>query len=68
MENQLHLHMLECPAGDGCLDYVTYIRLLESELGPEGYLIVEHTPEERVADAVAFIRERADEAGVAILT
>ncbi len=67
MENQLHLHFLECPAGEGCLDYVTYIRLLEQELGPDGYLIIEHTPEDKLAAAVAHVRACAEEAGVSIV-
>ncbi len=64
MQNGLHLHMDECPAGEGCLDYVTYLRLLEEALGPDGYLIIEHTPAEKVEAAVKHVRRCAEEAGL----
>jgi sugar phosphate isomerase/epimerase len=67
MENKLHLHMCECPAGDGCLDYATYVKLLEKELGPDGYLIIEHTPADRVGDVVEFIDKAAASSGVTIV-
>ncbi len=64
MQNALHLHMDECPAGEGCMDYVTYLRLLEESLGPDGYLIIEHTPAEKLEAAVKHVRRCAEEAGL----
>ena len=64
MQNALHPHMDECPAGEGCMDYVTYLRLLEEALGPDGYLIVEHTPPEKLEAAVKHIRRYTEEAGL----
>ena len=67
MHDALHLHMDECPAGEGCLDYAEIIRLVESHLRPDTYMIVEHTPLDKLPAAMAYIRDSAAKAGVAIV-
>jgi sugar phosphate isomerase/epimerase len=46
------------------MDYITYLRLLEEMLGLDGYLIIEHTPPEKLKAAVRHIRRWAEEAGL----
>ncbi len=67
MHDALHLHIDECPAGEGCLDYADIIRQVDKHLPPDTYMIVEHTPLDRLPAAMAYIRESASKAGVAIV-
>ncbi|MCY3831413.1 MAG: TIM barrel protein [Chloroflexi bacterium] len=67
MHDALHLHMDECPAGEGCLNYADVIGLADAHLPPETYMMVEHTPLEKLSSAMAYIRESAAKAGVAII-
>ena len=46
------------------MDYITYLRLLEEMLGLDGYLIIEHTPPEKLKAVVRHIRRWAEEAGL----
>ena len=66
MHDALHLHMDECPAGEGCLDYADIIRLVDAHLRPDTYMIVEHTPLDKLPAAMTYIRDSAAKAGVAI--
>ena len=67
MHDALHLHMDECPAGEGCLNYADIIGLLDAHLPPETYVVVEHTPLSRLSAAMTYIKNCAAEAGVAII-
>lgn len=67
LHDELHLHMDECPAGDGCLDYAELTRLIDHYLDPQVYMIVEHTPIEKLSSAFNHIREAATTSGVTIL-
>ncbi|MCY4073429.1 MAG: TIM barrel protein [Chloroflexi bacterium] len=67
MHDALHVHMDECPAGEGCLDYADIIRLIDTHLRPDTYMIVEHTPLDKLPAAMTYIRNSAAKAGVAIL-
>lgn len=67
MHDALHLHMDECPAGEGCLNYADIISLIDRHLRPDTYLVVEHTPLESLPAAMAYIKDCAAEAGVAII-
>ena len=60
------LHMNEEVPGAGELDLVTAVRRWEA-LHPEGYMLVEHLPEEKIPTAVANVRRIAAEAGVEIV-
>lgn len=67
MHDALHLHIDECPAGEGCLNYADIIRLVDAHLPPDTYMVVEHTPLEKLPAAMAYIRDCAAKAGVAIV-
>ncbi len=67
MHDALHLHMDECPAGEGCLEYAEIIRLVDTHLRPDTYMIVEHTPLDKLPAAMAYIRDSAAKAGVTII-
>ena len=67
MHDALHLHMDECPAGEGCLDYADIIGLVDAHLRPDTYMVVEHTPLERLPAAMAYIKDCAAKAGVTII-
>lgn len=67
MHDALHLHIDECPAGEGCLNYADIIALVDRHLRPDTYMVVEHTPLDRLPAAMAYIRDCAEQAGVAIV-
>lgn len=67
MHDALHLHIDECPAGEGCLNYAEIIAAVDAYLPPDTYMVVEHTPLDRLPAAMAYIRESAAKAGVAII-
>ena len=60
------IHMNEEVPGAGELDLVTAVRRWEA-LYPEGYMLVEHLPEDKIPIAVANVRRTAAEAGVEIV-
>lgn len=60
------LHMNEEVPGAGVLDLVTAVRRWE-EVQPEGYMLVEHLPVDKISTAVANVRRIAAEAGVEIV-
>lgn len=62
----LVLHIDEEVPGAGELDLVTAVRRWET-LHPDGYMLVEHLPEEKIPTAVANVRRIAAEAGVEIV-
>ena len=62
----LVLHINEEVPGAGEIDLVTAVRRWEA-LYPNGYMLVEHLPEDKIPTAVANVRRIAAEAGVAIV-
>ena len=60
------VHMNEELPGAGELDLVTAVRRWE-EIQPQGYMLVEHLPEDKIPTAVANVRRIAAEAGVEIV-
>ena len=60
------IHMNEEVPGAGELDLVTAVRRWEA-LHPDGYMLVEHLPEDKIPTAVANVRRIAAEAGVRIV-
>ena len=60
------VHMNEEVPGAGELDLVTAVRRWE-EIQPQGYMLVEHLPEDKIPTAVANVRRIAAEAGVEIV-
>ncbi len=60
------VHMNEEVPGAGELDLVTAVRRWEA-LHPDGYMLVEHLPEDKIPTAVANVRRIAAAAGVEIV-
>ncbi len=60
------VHMNEEVPGAGVLDLVTAVRRWE-EIQPQGYMLVEHLPDDKISTAVANVRRIAAEAGVEIV-
>lgn len=60
------VHMNEEVPGVGELDLVTAVRRWDAH-HPEGYMLVEHLPEDKIPTAVANVRRIAAEAGVEIV-
>jgi sugar phosphate isomerase/epimerase len=65
LEERLVTHLDERPAGQGLLDYVTFMRRMEA-LGPERYLVIEHTSLADIPAARAFLARTADEQGIRV--
>ena len=59
------VHLDEAAPGEGCLDLATVVRRWQA-LRPDGYLLVEHLPDERIPGAVANAQRIAAAAGVPI--
>ena len=59
------VHLDEAAPGEGCLDLATAVRRWEA-LRPDGYMLVEHLPDERIPGAVANAQRIAAAAGVPI--
>ena len=65
MSPGLVLHIDEEVPGAGVLDVATALQRWEQH-HPEGYMLVEHLPEEKIANAVHNVRKIAQDAGVKI--
>ncbi|MDQ6673657.1 MAG: TIM barrel protein [Chloroflexota bacterium] len=65
LETQLVTHIDERPAGQGLLDFTTFMRRMEG-LGPERYLIVEHTSREEMPATKTFLDRTAEELGIRV--
>jgi sugar phosphate isomerase/epimerase len=63
--NDLVSHLDEEVPGEGVLDYRTFLRRFQA-CNPDGYLLIEHIPPDRIPAAAAFIRRTAEEVGVEI--
>jgi sugar phosphate isomerase/epimerase len=65
LDDPVVVHLKEMPAGDGRLDWATYLRRFE-RVCPDGYLHLEHFPLEEALRGQRFIREQAAALGIAI--
>lgn len=65
VQKRLVVHIDECPAGQGILDYDRFMRRVES-LGPERFLVVEHAAVEELPVVKAFLDRKAAELGIAV--
>jgi sugar phosphate isomerase/epimerase len=59
------VHLNEAAPGAGCLDLATAVQRWQA-LAPDGYMLVEHLPDERIPGAVANAQRIAAAAGVSI--
>jgi sugar phosphate isomerase/epimerase len=69
VQKRLVTHIDECPAGQGILDYATFMRRVETLDGaPPGsrFLVVEHAEVEEFPAVKAFLDRKATELGIAI--
>jgi sugar phosphate isomerase/epimerase len=64
MEQRLIIHMNECPAGQGEMDFVHLLARLDEVVESDDWAIIEHTPADMLEGAFAYVREKAAEAGV----
>ncbi|MDX6510904.1 MAG: hypothetical protein QOE36_408 [Gaiellaceae bacterium] len=62
-EERLVVHLSETVIGDGCFPIASYLQRFERAL-PDAYLIVEHLPEELVAQAKAALDGICTERGI----
>jgi sugar phosphate isomerase/epimerase len=67
LEDRLTLHLDEGAPGEGGMDYVTFLQLLDRH-APGADVIVEHVPVERAVRGASFLVETAARAGVQLLT
>jgi sugar phosphate isomerase/epimerase len=65
IENRLVLHISECPAGTGLLDYDTFLRRIEA-LNPDFPLVVEHCTSEQLPRISDFLHAKAAELGIQV--
>ena len=63
VQDQLVLHIEEAVIGEGLLDQAAYLRRFE-EACPDGYVQIEHLPEERIPQACASLYNTGVEAGI----
>jgi sugar phosphate isomerase/epimerase len=52
--DELITRVVECPPGDGCLDYPTFVRLA-NQLGPNQWMVIEHLPLDALAAAKNYV-------------
>ena len=65
VQPRLVTHIDECPAGQGILDYGTFMRCMEA-LGAERYLLIEHTGVDEIPATRAFLGAKAEELGIRV--
>lgn len=64
VEDRLVLHLAECPIGEGLLDQATFLQLFEAAC-PDGYVMIEHLPDEQVPAAKRALDAAAAAASLA---
>jgi sugar phosphate isomerase/epimerase len=63
VENRLVLHLEECVIGEGLLDQATFLDLFEAAC-PDGYVLIEHLPDDQVPAAKRALDAAAERAGL----
>jgi sugar phosphate isomerase/epimerase len=63
VQDRLVLHLEECPIGQGLMDQVTFLDLFEA-VCPEGYVLIEHLPDDQVPAAKQALDAAAHQAGL----
>jgi sugar phosphate isomerase/epimerase len=67
IEDRLVLHLSECPAGTGLLDWDVFLPRIEA-LDPDFPLVVEHCTSDELPGISEFLHTKAAELGIAIRT
>lgn len=65
VQNRLVVHIDECPAGQGILDYDRFMRHVEA-LGPERFLVVEHAAVDQLPAVKSFLDRKAAELNISV--
>ncbi len=65
IEDRLVLHISECSAGTGILDWDTFLPHIEA-LDPDAPLVVEHCTTEELGPISEFLHEKATELGITV--
>ena len=65
LEDQLVLHIQECLLGTGTLDYALFLRRFH-DCCPNGYLLIEHLPNEQVPLARVALLKYAEREGIVL--
>ena len=63
VEDRLVLHLAECTLGEGLLDQETFLTLFEANC-PDGYVLIEHLPDDKVPQAKRALDAAAAQAGL----
>ncbi|MEW6750548.1 MAG: sugar phosphate isomerase/epimerase family protein [Candidatus Latescibacterota bacterium] len=63
VEESFILHINECAPGEGIFDLETFLRRFEAAC-PDGFLLIEHLPDDQVPTALRVVQEAARRAGV----
>lgn len=66
IEDRLTLHLAECPAGVGLLDWETFLPIVEG-VNPDFPLVVEHCTSDELPRISRFLHHKAQELGITIL-
>jgi sugar phosphate isomerase/epimerase len=65
LDDPVVVHLKETPAGEGGMDYATFLRRFE-RVCPDGFLHLEHFPLEEALRGQRFIRQQAAALGITI--
>lgn len=63
VEDRLVMHISECPIGEGLLDQETFLRRFHADC-PDGYVLIEHLPAEKIPAAKRALDAAAARAGL----
>lgn len=64
VEDRLIVHMNECPAGRGKMDFVHLFKRLDEVIDRDDWAIIEHTPMDVLPGVVQYVQDKAREAGI----
>jgi sugar phosphate isomerase/epimerase len=62
-DNALPVRLRECPLGTGLLDHAAYLRRFEQSC-PDGFLLIEHLPDEQIPAAKGALDRFVEQAGL----
>jgi sugar phosphate isomerase/epimerase len=63
-DNALPVRLRECPLGTGLLDHAAYLRRFEQSC-PDGFLLIEHLPDEQIPAAKRALDRVVEQVGLA---
>jgi sugar phosphate isomerase/epimerase len=63
LRDELVVHIEECVPGTGCLNYTLFLQLCQRHC-PDGYVIIEHLPDDQALKARDFVLRSAQAIGI----